>query len=139
MCNAWGLGSLHVFMIVSGVLCILLALGGQAYGCVSPTLEPGYVCSDYEASLYLSNNLWQATIWAILILVTILLRPSRDALAAIWLPFILMGLVLLGYAFMMNTGDATTLWSGTASTLVWWALFALAYVRHEGPSQSPMA
>ena len=56
MCNAWGLGSLHVFMIVSGVLCILLALGGQAYGCVSPTLEPGYVCSDYEASLYLSNK-----------------------------------------------------------------------------------
>ena len=56
-CNAFGFGACHLFMLISAPLCILLAIGGQIYGC-SPTLRASgfgesYTCNENEEQLLL--------------------------------------------------------------------------------------
>ena len=143
-CNAFGFGACHLFMLISAPLCILLAIGGQFYGC-SPTLRASgfgesYTCNENEEQLYFFNNMWQCTIWTVYVL-QILQKPSKQLVALLFTPFMLLSVALAVYSTFHpppTSTPAATAISMILSSVVWFALFGYCYYVHVEPRSPPL-
>lgn len=140
MCvNTASFGAAHMFMLVSGVVCILVAVVGQLCGCSASMAASGvlYECSPFEDALFFFNNAWQATVWATLMAVTVELRPSREKIVTIFTPFILLAVVMIVFSALNPMGDASTPAATigyTVATFLWFGLFGYAVYAHKEPS-----
>ena len=131
-------------MLISAPLCILLAIGGQIYGC-SPTLRASgfgesYTCNENEEQLYFFNNMWQCTIWTVYVL-QILQKPSKQLVALLFTPFMLLSVALAVYSTFHpppTSTPAATATSMTLSSVVWFALFGYCYYVHVEPRSPPL-
>ena len=135
MCfNAFGFGALHMWIFVSAPLCILMALGGQAYGCSETAVASGYSadykCNDNEESLFFFNNMWQTTIWAILTLYVALHKPNKKKLLVVFTPFFVLAAVLLLFCPQHESVEQHSMLSMVLSTIIWFGSFAYSFVVH---------
>lgn len=141
MCvNAFGWGALHVWIFVSAPICILTALGGQVYGCsesaIASGYPTGYLCNENEEGLFFFNNMWQATIWAILTLFVAMFQPLKKQLLIVFSPFLLLAVVLMLFSPDQKAIQETNKFTLYFSALVWFGSFALAYAIHIEPNVS---
>ena len=141
MCvNAFGWGALHMWIFVSAPICILTALGGQAYGCSETSIASGYatgyVCNENEEGLFFFNNMWQTTVWAILVLFVALFKPLKTKLLLVFSPFLVLAAVLILFAPEQKALQDTNKLTLLISSLVWFGSFAFAFAVHIEPNKS---
>ena len=143
MCNAFGFGAVHVWFLVSAALCVVMAVGGQIYGC-SPSMAlsgygADYECNDNEEALFFFNNGWQVTIWGILVMVT-LTRPPARTMLLIFSPFVLLSFALVTVFGVMNPSpEMQTSWTmNTIALVIWFGSLGYAYAVHVEPSSGSM-
>lgn len=131
-------GAVHWWMLVSAMICILTAVGGQLFGCTPTMLASGYseyVCNENEEMMFFFNNGFQCAIWGILSTATVLLKPQKNAMMLIFSPFLLLAAALIVYSYqhpISSSTQDTSFWL-IVTTVVWFGLLGVAYQAHKEP------
>mmetsp|Transcript_40560 Transcript_40560/g.67358 ORF Transcript_40560/g.67358 Transcript_40560/m.67358 type:complete len:195 (-) Transcript_40560:73-657(-) len=135
-----GFGSMHIFFLASGLTSALLALAGQAYGCSATMRSSGYGenydCNRNERQLFLLNNLFQLTVWSILMIVA-WQKPPGWLMTFLFVPFLVMAAILSFAALLDTKQDSTPSQSPTSfawtafATAIWFVLYVVAMYTHK--------